>query len=838
MKKIYLLSAGLLCALHSFSQTKKVLLLGIDGCRHDAVIAANAPTLDSLIGTSVYSFDALTETPTWSGVGWSAMLTGVWRNKTGVVDNSFAGSSYTVYKSFLERVQNVTPARRVVSVVHWTPINTFVVNNIDAEVNVTTDLDVKNNAVAELTNNNPDVLFVDFDDVDHAGHSYGFGPGVSQYLSAIQTTDTYIKNILTALKSRPNYANEDWLVAVTTDHGGNLAGHGGSSFDERNIFSIFSNSNFTPAQISKQVVSFNMGGQYLSFDNGAYVQAAAAPHSFGTSTDFTIECRVKLTAGFSGDPAILANKNWANGLNKGFILSAVSGNSWKVNVGDGSHRVDLNGNIIADGRWHHLAIVGKRNGNISMYEDGTLVSSKSMTTIGDITSNLPLAIGQDGTLNYGYHPNGNIAEVRIWNKALAESELITWMSQPVTSSHPSWSNLLTYFKGNEGSGSSWTNTKSSGNGTITGTPVWQGPVAQPAALNFAAAYAKPVNALNYSFDTGDFTMECKVKVANWSGDPAILADKNWASGTNKGYVLALTSGGWKVNIGDGSNRADVNGGNLITNTWHHLAFTVSRSGNLITYLDGVQTGSTSLSAVKKGIASGLPFAIGQDGTLTYGYAFQGNISDVRIWNKVLSATVINTWKNTAITSAHPDYTSLTGYWPAHEGSGSTLLDGLSAGNNAAITGTASWQTAPPDTTFTYGVFNNTPRQVDMAVSCLDFLGINIDTAWQLDGRSWIPPVSSLAASAGKQVTTTANMLTVAPNPVGKTMRVNVETKKEEAGLLVLYNLQRQPVKVYRQQLRKGKQLLTLDVPDLPAGLYFLDLQTTGVHQAVKVFVQQ
>ncbi|WP_370626488.1 T9SS type A sorting domain-containing protein [Chitinophaga sp. sic0106] len=70
------------------------------------------------------------------------------------------------------------------------------------------------------------------------------------------------------------------------------------------------------------------------------------------------------------------------------------------------------------------------------------------------------------------------------------------------------------------------------------------------------------------------------------------------------------------------------------------------------------------------------------------------------------------------------------------------------------------------------------------------------------------------------------------------MRVNVETKKEEAGLLVLYNLQRQPVKVYRQQLRKGKQLLTLDVPDLPAGLYFLDLQTTGVHQAVKVFVQQ
>jgi predicted AlkP superfamily pyrophosphatase or phosphodiesterase len=33
---------------------------------------------------------------------------------------------------------------------------------------------VKNAAVNALQNDNPDILFVDFDDVDHAGHSYGF----------------------------------------------------------------------------------------------------------------------------------------------------------------------------------------------------------------------------------------------------------------------------------------------------------------------------------------------------------------------------------------------------------------------------------------------------------------------------------------------------------------------------------------------------------------------------------------------------------------------------------------------------------------------------------------
>jgi hypothetical protein len=40
--------------------TRKVLFIGIDGCRWDALQAADAPNLDNLLNNSVYSSDGLT----------------------------------------------------------------------------------------------------------------------------------------------------------------------------------------------------------------------------------------------------------------------------------------------------------------------------------------------------------------------------------------------------------------------------------------------------------------------------------------------------------------------------------------------------------------------------------------------------------------------------------------------------------------------------------------------------------------------------------------------------------------------------------------------------------
>src|SRR4051812_20813467 len=71
------------------ARAKKVLIIGIDGCRPDALRAAKAPNLEALIRDGAYSGKAQTGDATISGPGWSSMLTGVWRAKHGVRDNRF-----------------------------------------------------------------------------------------------------------------------------------------------------------------------------------------------------------------------------------------------------------------------------------------------------------------------------------------------------------------------------------------------------------------------------------------------------------------------------------------------------------------------------------------------------------------------------------------------------------------------------------------------------------------------------------------------------------------------------------------------------------------------------
>lgn len=458
------------------SGTKKLLIIGIDGCRGDALMAANTPNVHALLPNAVYSLDALTEAPTWSGNGWSTMLSGVTHLKHGVTDNSFSSPNFGTYPSFLKRLETYNTALKTMSIVHWAPINTYIVSGIDVEKTLTTDLAVKNEVVAALSTDNPDALFLHFDDVDHAGHSYGFSINAPQYKAAVETTDGYIGEILTALKNRPTYASEDWLIIVAPDHGGTVGGsHGGSSYEERNIFTIYNNKNFTSAKIEKPVDPVtSITGKFASFNtNSIYASTTNALYNFGSSS-FTVECRVK-TSGYSSDPSLVSNKNWASGKNRGFVISANTGGKWKINIGDTQNRVDISGGAVNDGKWHHLTMVVDRTAKlVKTYQDGAFVGQAAIVSgFGSLTSGLPFAVGQDGTLAYPANVNGNIAEVRVWNKALSEASIFNYTCSSVTSSHPDYANLIGYWKGDNGSGNVFTDSSSKNVSlSFPNTPTW------------------------------------------------------------------------------------------------------------------------------------------------------------------------------------------------------------------------------------------------------------------------------------------------------------------------------------------------------------------------------
>jgi len=454
------------------AQTKKVLFIGIDGCRPDVMMSSNTPNIQGLLPTAVYSLDAITLAPTISGNGWSSMLTGVGLDKHNVPDNNFTNPNYANYRDFLTRIETYNSNLRTMSLVHWAPINNNIINTADVKTNFSNDLAVKNAAVNALQNDNPDVLFVDFDDVDGAGHSYGFTSASSQYVNSIQLTDTYIGEILTAMKNRSTYNNENWLVVVTTDHGGEGASHGGGNLTERDIFSIYSNPSFVPQQISKTQSQNNPTYNRLNFPAGTYAKPSVqSGFNFGASQDFTIEFWVKPNANYSSDPVLIGNKNWNSGNNKGFVISGYSGQTFKMNIGDGSNRLDLTGGKLVTNQWKHIAVTFDRDGLATMYDDGVPVTVGKMSTIGDITSNLPLTINQDGTNTYGVNLAASYKDVRIWNAKLSNEAIVQWANQDVTSSHPFYSNLLANYKMTEASGNTLTDSGPLGNNaTITGSP--------------------------------------------------------------------------------------------------------------------------------------------------------------------------------------------------------------------------------------------------------------------------------------------------------------------------------------------------------------------------------
>ncbi|MCS3870180.1 hypothetical protein J3D55_003096 [Chryseobacterium ginsenosidimutans] len=470
--KAKLFSMAVIMSCFLGAQTKKVLFIGIDGCRADVMMSSNTPNIHTLANQSIYSLDGLCAATTWSGNGWSTMLTGVWHTKHNVQDNNFTNPNYVNYPDFMTRAETYNPNLRTISLVNWAPINDQIVQNADVQTNLGSDLAVKNAAVTALQSDNPDILFVDFDDVDHAGHSYGFSSSVPQYVASMQTTDAYIGEIVAAMKNRATYNNEDWLVVLTTDHGAVDNGHGGGNLSERNIFTIYSNPTFTPQQISKTTLQSNKTFNELNFPAGTYAKPAnQTPFNFGANQDFTIEFWVKPNAAYTSDPVMISNKNWASGKNKGFVISGYSGQTFRMNIGDGTNRIDLTGGKVETNVWKHIAATFDRDGLVTLYEDGVPVTFAKMNTIGNIDSGLPFTINQDGTNVYNLNLAASYKDIRVWKSALPNEVIVNWANQDITPSHPYYSQLLANWKCDETTGNTLNDSSPNVNNVaITGTP--------------------------------------------------------------------------------------------------------------------------------------------------------------------------------------------------------------------------------------------------------------------------------------------------------------------------------------------------------------------------------
>ncbi|MFI7006888.1 alkaline phosphatase family protein [Streptomyces sp. NPDC050145] len=226
------------------ARTPKVLVIGLDGALLNRIKDADAPRLKALMAaglTAPSPIYANPMAPTMSGPGWSTLITGVWPDKHNVKDNNFTGHKFAQYPDFLTRIETAKPSLSTYAVSSWAPITDIVLSaKVDTRVSTPSaeyDTGTTARAVERLKGANPDAVFVQLDNVDHAGHSYGAAS--QQYLDAIHGVDGQVGAMVDAVTSRATYGNEDWLILVTADHGHTDAGgHGGSTWPERQTFMI------------------------------------------------------------------------------------------------------------------------------------------------------------------------------------------------------------------------------------------------------------------------------------------------------------------------------------------------------------------------------------------------------------------------------------------------------------------------------------------------------------------------------------------------------------------------------------------------------------------------
>lgn len=220
----------------------KVLLIGIDGCRFDAILYSQARLLKKCINEGAFTEqcdvlgDKPTKADTASGAGWASILTGVWADRHNVLGNDFTGNLLRECPSVLHLANKAKPKLQCTALVTWQPMQEHIFRGhvgcrliLDGDKKGYKDGDriMTEAALDVLKNENPDLLFLYFGHLDSVGHGYGFHPKSPKYTNGIEEIDDHLIRIFKAIEARPKLAAENWLVLFFTDHGGQGRGHGG-----------------------------------------------------------------------------------------------------------------------------------------------------------------------------------------------------------------------------------------------------------------------------------------------------------------------------------------------------------------------------------------------------------------------------------------------------------------------------------------------------------------------------------------------------------------------------------------------------------------------------------
>jgi hypothetical protein len=191
----------------------------------------------------------------------------------------------------------------------------------------------------------------------------------------------------------------------------------------------------------------------------------------GSEVNFTIEFWCKADSINSGVVIQLSSGSGeSEAENVSFNVNLQSGGEFRLfyEYGSGSNETNTTSSFdLSADTWTHVAVVrDDASGNALFYKNGALVETESASNdpTGGTSTDAKMTIGNSFANSNGF--NGELAHVRVWNTARSASEIAYYYNRLVDSDD---SNLVGYWKLNEGTGAAVADSSSNSNsGTITG----------------------------------------------------------------------------------------------------------------------------------------------------------------------------------------------------------------------------------------------------------------------------------------------------------------------------------------------------------------------------------
>lgn len=496
----------------------KVLYIIADGARGTSVRDADIPNMKALTTSAIYTWNSLADANATNATNWADMITGVKKEKHNVLTEDFAANKLSTYKTIFERIKSVKPTTRIAVFATTAAFKNNLTAGNDApaaDALQANDAALKTKMVDFIKTDTASLIVGEFSGIDAAGKTVvpdGYDNEKNPaYKAAIKTFDTQVGEILTAVKSRATYADENWLIIITSNKGGAFtikpADDDKTVFSNTNVntFTIIASLGFNQTFIAKPFVGNTWSGsapRFLGDPEKAVGTTPTHPDSakyfnmFGNDSTASWSVSVKVKKhknpsnisrgdyyyqwpGFMGRRANATTTGWGtSGAGAGWDFCLIQ-NTWRFFIGGGSggafpNGYEFKGLDFSGDTWHDLTAVVERKTDgskyVRVYTDGVLAISNQNYSLANplraefkldgnfnpnTTNNNPFRIGYtSGEIDGSFGKiDVELRELKIWNVALPDATVKQYACDPtMNQSHPNWDNLLGYWPMNEGSG--------------------------------------------------------------------------------------------------------------------------------------------------------------------------------------------------------------------------------------------------------------------------------------------------------------------------------------------------------------------------------------------------